>query len=46
MGFWTKICYIYNDSETEIEGAILFDDGADDNVSKYLSIEKHASSMF
>ena len=31
--------YIYNDSETEIEGAILFDEGADDNVSKYLSIE-------
>lgn len=31
--------YIYNYSESEIEGAILFDEGEDDNVSKYLSLE-------
>lgn len=31
--------YIYNYSEEEIEGAILLDEGKDDNVAKYLTIE-------
>lgn len=31
--------YIYNYNEEEIDGAILLDEGKDDNVAKYLSIE-------